>query len=60
MQPLKSEFFEELSLKVHSLATLHQGDDLMKSFSKYLFVKKENQKYPESPSKRISFVHMDI
>ena len=60
MQPLKSEIIEELSLKVHSLGTLHQGDNLMKSFSKYLFVKKESPKYPEIPFKRTSFVHMDI
>ena len=48
MQPLKFEISEELSLKVHSLGTLQQGDDLMKSSSKHLFVGKESPKYPEN------------
>ena len=47
-------------LILHSSGTLHQGDDLMKSSSKHLFVDTESPKYPENPFKRISFVHMHI
>ena len=60
MQPLKSEIIKELSLKVYSLGTLHQGDNLMKSFSKHLFVGKESPKYLENPFGRIAFVYMHI
>ena len=60
MQLLKSEIIEELSLKVHSLGTLHQGDSLMKLCNKYLFVMKESQKYLENPFGRITFVCMHI
>ena len=59
VQPLKFEIIKELSLKVHSLGTLHQGDDLMKSPCKHLFVGKESPKYPENPF-RITFVCMHI
>ena len=60
MQLLKSEIIKELSLNGHSLGTLHQGDDLMKSSSKYLFVMKESPKYLENPFRRITFVCMHI
>ena len=60
LQLLKSEIIEELSLKIHSLGTLHQGDILMKSCSKHLFVGKENPKCSENPFRRITFVHVHI
>ena len=58
--PLKSEIIEELSLKVHSLGTLHQEDNLMKSSSEHFFVGKERPKYLENPLRRITFVCMHI
>ena len=70
MQLLKSEIIKEdfliqnhyriFPLILHSLVNLHQGDDLMKSSSKYFFVKKECLKYLENPFKGITFVYMHI
>ena len=42
MQLLKFEFIEEIPLVQHSLGTLYQGNDLMKSSSRNLFVGKES------------------
>ena len=42
VQLLKSEIIKELSLKIHSLGILHQGDVLIKSSSKHLFVVKKH------------------
>ena len=60
VQLLKSENIEELSLKIHSLGTLHQGDILMKSSSKHLFVGKESPKCLENPFRKITFVCVHI
>ena len=60
MQLLKSEFIKELPLILHSLGTLYQGNNLMKSYSKHLFLGKESSKYRENPFWRIAFVHMHI
>ena len=57
VQLLKPEFIEELPLILHSLGTLYQGNDLMKSSSKNLFVGKESSKYRGNPFRRIAFVH---
>ena len=58
VQLLKFESIEKLPLILHSLGILYQGNDLMKSSCKNLFVGKESSKYRENPFRKTDFVYM--
>ena len=51
---------KNISLDTTFFRNIIPGDDIMKSSSKHLFVKKESPKYIESPFKIISFIYIYI